>query len=341
MIGGYDESILELEDGLFGLLDAIDRDRALEGRVALHGGTALNAFIAGAPRLSCDLDISVIGDFPAAEVPRVKGEVLGSLERIARGMGYATKLGRDQHAGRTMKLVGGTVATKIDLNLMNRVTPFEPARMRSTVDSALTFPVLSPYDVIGGKVRALFGRTRLRDLFDAGTIAGRATELDPALLHGAALLYASLSDRFPQHIADSFADDIGERFRACDEAVDEALTPFLSTSAPEPTLEGMIELAESFARDWIDPASDADRRYLSDMRRGSFQPELILPLVVAERARRFPEAIWKVRNLARYAELPRDDGAKDTLTLLAERKLDEAGMRAAGGDQGAYGRGDR
>ena len=46
---------------LLAMLGAINADPWLRGRVSLHGGTAINLFALGAPRLSVDIDLNYIG----------------------------------------------------------------------------------------------------------------------------------------------------------------------------------------------------------------------------------------------------------------------------------------
>lgn len=288
---------------LTALLSALDKDRLLKGKLALHGGTAINAFYFDLPRMSVDVDLSFVGEVSRDELPTARKELLERIREVAARLGYSPQYGKDQYAGRTIKLryQGGMI--KADVNFMNRVPLLPPRRMASFVDGRMSFPMLSPYDVFGGKVRAVLGRTTPRDLFDIATIAKHAGEFDEDLLHGSLLLYATLSDLFPQTYEGSFTDSMG-RFDNIEDEIAENLLPMLAVGEAKTDPCKLVGDAAGFIRDWIDPRDAREREYVERMRRADFRPELILPSEVADRARKFPEALWKVKNLERYSALP-------------------------------------
>ena len=51
---------------LLDLLDEMERHPSLKGKLALHGGTAINLFMLDVPRLSVDIDVSYIGSVSCA-----------------------------------------------------------------------------------------------------------------------------------------------------------------------------------------------------------------------------------------------------------------------------------
>ena len=55
---------------LLDLLDEMEHRPALKGRLALHGGTAINLFMLHVPRLSVDIDVSYIGSISRGVNPR-------------------------------------------------------------------------------------------------------------------------------------------------------------------------------------------------------------------------------------------------------------------------------
>ena len=58
---GFRPDVLEKAAQLLGLLNALPTHPALQGKLALKGGTALNLFILDVPRLSVDIDLNCVG----------------------------------------------------------------------------------------------------------------------------------------------------------------------------------------------------------------------------------------------------------------------------------------
>ena len=52
---------LDKVERLLDLLEEFERHPDLKGKLSMHGGTAINLFMLGLPRLSVDIDISYIG----------------------------------------------------------------------------------------------------------------------------------------------------------------------------------------------------------------------------------------------------------------------------------------
>lgn len=327
---------LERARRLMELLSALDSDGRTRNLLALHGGMAMNAFMFDLPRLSVDVDLSLVGEVPPSDLAGTRSRVVGLVRSVGSSLGYVPSYGKDGHAGRTVRLSyeGGQI--KADVNFMNRVTPFHTVRMPSRLDASMSFPLLSPYDVLGGKVRAVLGRERVRDLFDVLTISARHGELglDEGLLHSALLLYASLSDRFPQSFHDSFADGLGERFALTDEDVAVGLSAALSPDQPIPSAGDLLGGTHDFLMEWVDPRDETELAYLDEMRSGRYRPELILPAQFVPGARAFPEARWKERNLRRYAELPGSQAATDV--MAATHKAVERMRRGDGPHRDAH-----
>lgn len=311
--------ILAKAQALSKLLNKISCDEVIGPHMALHGGTAINTFCFDCPRLSGDIDISYIGEETYTQMKPVRPLVLESVKDVARSAGLTAKYGKSEDAGRTIQLYGSDVSFKVDVNFMNRVPLLPPQMMESLFVPGVKANVLSPYDVFGGKLRATFGRSKVRDLYDLCTIGRNAENYDDRLLHGCLLLYATLSERFPQYQLDGrFSKDIcAERFGDLEQAIEVELVPMLFNDLDVPTAEKLLEDARGFVERFVDVRDDRDCEYVDGMEHAVFKPELILPKDVAERAHRFPEALWKVKNLQKYVKLP---SSKEGIDSQLERQ---------------------
>lgn len=325
--------------------------------LALHGGTAVNTFYFDCPRLSCDIDISYIGEEDYDQMKPVRPRILEKVKDAAQSFGYMAKYGKSEDAGRTVLVTSPEINFKIDVNFMNRVPLLPPQTMKSLFVPGAKAYVLSPYDVFGGKLRAALGRSKVRDLYDLGTIGRNAEKYDERLLHGCLLLYATLSERFPQYQLDGrFSNDISaERFGDLEQAIEVELLPMLFNGTDAPSAKQLLEEARGFVARYVDVRDDRDCEFVNSMENAIFKPELILPEEVARRARRFPEALWKVKNLQKYVELPDPGESVDSQldrqmqspaaehsvtqsrTIAAEHNKNQAEQEedAPGGDEGS------
>ena len=58
---GFQPRTLDKVERLLDLLEEMQRHPDLKGRLAMHGGTAINLFMLDLPRLSVDVDLSYVG----------------------------------------------------------------------------------------------------------------------------------------------------------------------------------------------------------------------------------------------------------------------------------------
>lgn len=149
------------------LLNFISNDSYLEGRLALKGGTALNLFLFKIPRLSIDIDLNYIGSADVHVMQAERTQVEQRLVDICKQEGFTVKRAPTEHAGGKFVL-GYTTATRatsnlfIDINYLHRV----PLWATSNQDSQKIGPyfatqtrIVSPIDLLSGKLAALFTRT--------------------------------------------------------------------------------------------------------------------------------------------------------------------------------------
>lgn len=85
--GEFEPRTVDKVERLLDLLEEMERHPALRGKLALHGGTAINLFMLDAPRLSVDIDVSYIGSVSREDMLADRPHI----EAVARAQGYAVE----------------------------------------------------------------------------------------------------------------------------------------------------------------------------------------------------------------------------------------------------------
>ena len=102
----------------------MERHPDLKGKLAMHGGTAINLFMLDVPRLSVDIDIFYIGAVNREEMLAERPCIERGIEEVARCFGYDVPFTKSEHAGRTFILRyhsdWGYDHVKIDCVCLNR-----------------------------------------------------------------------------------------------------------------------------------------------------------------------------------------------------------------------------
>jgi predicted nucleotidyltransferase component of viral defense system len=178
------------------LLEGIRTHPFLGPRMALKGGTALNLFVLGLPRLSVDIDLNYVGasrrEVMLAERPRIEQ----ALQQVAGRMGLAVKRAPTEHAGGKWRLTYATAlgrqgSLEVDVNFMLR-TPLWPVAPKDSHpvggDRATQVLLVDAHELAAGKLAALVARSASRDLFDARELL-RSVVLDREKLRLGFVIY--------------------------------------------------------------------------------------------------------------------------------------------------------
>ena len=100
----FEPRTVDKVERLLDLLDEMERHPALKGKLALHGGTAINLFMIDVPRLSVDIDVSYIGSVSREDMLVDRPRIEEGIKAVARALGYAVEPHPGGHAGRTFLL---------------------------------------------------------------------------------------------------------------------------------------------------------------------------------------------------------------------------------------------
>lgn len=288
---------------LLDVLEEMTAHPSLKRQFAMYGGTAINLFMLDIPRLSVDIDVTYIGSSEKEIMLAARPELERAIEDVAHALGYSIDAGKAEHAGRTFFLgyrgSHGPDNVKIDFTYLNRVPLFSVDERSTPLREDLKVPILSGYELVGGKAKAFFSRVKVRDLYDISNLAAllsvNGAPDQRELFHKTILFDAALSAAFP------FGFEGRElRFARMDKEIKTELYPMLHIEGEKPSLEVLMDSAAKFIDEWVEPRNDSEREFLERFAQGDYDPSLIFDISeVSSRAEESPEAAWKLQNLRR------------------------------------------
>ena len=297
---GFLPRTVDKVERLLDLMEEMGRHPDLKGRLAMHGGTAMNLFMLDVPRLSVDIDVSYIGAVDRDEMLAERPCVERGIEEVARYLGYDVPSTRSEHAGRTFVLRyrgdWGPDHVKVDCVFLNRSPLVAPESRSCAVRPDARVVTFCDAELAGGKIKAFFDRVKVRDLYDVCNLESVLAGADDgyeALVHRVMLYYAFLSARFPQPF-----EGRTERFADREDELEAQLLPMLRAADAPPTIQELMATAEQFIVRRIMPRTDGEREYLDRFAEGDYRPDLLFPdNRMTAAAERSPAALWKLQNL--------------------------------------------
>lgn len=300
LLSEFTPQTIDKVERLIDLLDEFAKHHALQNKLALYGGTAINLFMLNVPRLSVDIDLAYVGAVSKDAMMADRPIIERSIMEVSYAQGYSVSGREDSHAGRSFVLgydsPWGRDHVKVDCNYMYRSPLLPLIECEAALRQGTRISTFSSAELIGGKVKAFFDRIKMRDLYD---IANLKLLLDS--LHGeeievsrkTILFYASLSSSFPRGF-----EGRPDRFLGRSQELEEQLTPMLRRQSIPLSLEELIETAHAFVRDYVIPTNDSEREYLARFAAGYYDPFLLFTdKEMAKAASKNPVAQWKLRNL--------------------------------------------
>ena len=300
IVRGFSPRTTDKVERLLNLLEEMGEHPLLRGRLALHGGTALNLFSLDVPRLSVDIDVSYVGAIAREGMLAERPLIERGVEEVAKAQGYSVSGGEGGHAGRTFVLgyrsQWGPDHVKVDCIYLNR-SPILPLELKaSAVRPDLGVLMFADSEIFAGKVKAFFDRVKVRDLYDVCNLEKTLSSMDDAteaMTHALVMFYASLSAGFPHGF-----EGRTQRFVGMEADIAEQLYPMLRDRDERPSLEALIETADAFIANRVLPRTEREQEYLERFAAGDYEPSLLFnDQTMVDAALANPQALWKLRNL--------------------------------------------
>jgi hypothetical protein len=260
------------------------------GLFALKGGTAINLFIRGLPRLSVDLDLvytnhrSTRGQALAAI-----SEELKEVQKRIKVVGIDSRFGGSEVEETKLLLERSGVRVKIEVNHIFRGSLLETEK-RLLVQEAQDFffsevklPILNEHELYASKLVAALDRQHPRDLFD---VVG---------LYEAGGLHANVVECFVGYLA-GHNRPIHEVLFARKADIGLAFVNEFEGMTREPVeLNALLEVRERLFAELPLALTPAHRNFLLGL--AAAEPDW--DLMQCPHLREMPALKWKLKNLAR------------------------------------------
>jgi len=300
---GFRDEMIEKVILLMDLLAAIVDNPLLKNQFVLKGGTALNLFYFGLPRLSIDIDLNYIGAIPREEMLANREKIEAVLIRNCEAKGFQLARQPTVHAGGKMvwrypSALGHQGNLEIDLNYMYRVTLWPVVFMSSKKIgqySVSDVPVLDFYELAAGKISALFDRIAGRDLFDTHFLLSK-DDLDFEKLRLAVVVYAAMNRK--KNFQDISIENINFDATEFKNRVEPMLSNEFISKVGKISIwaeELLAECKEKLAK--LFPLRANELQFLSEACNGHIKPELITndPILI-KNIQLHPALHWRVKK---------------------------------------------
>jgi len=99
---GFQPQAVDKVIRLLTVLDVFGADPMLGSAVCLHGGTALNLFVLGMPRLSIDIDLNYVGSTDLETLQAARPSLEQRVIDAGENMGFDVTAGKPEHSGRSL-----------------------------------------------------------------------------------------------------------------------------------------------------------------------------------------------------------------------------------------------
>lgn len=278
----------------------------LKNRIALKGGTGLNLFYFGLPRLSVDIDLNYIGAQDKETMLAEREDVDGHITSIAQRKGFFLERLPKRHAGgklvlRYPSVLGYKGTLEVDMNYMFRV-PLLPIQLKESISIGAmkisNIPVLDIHELAAGKLTALFDRTASRDLFDSHFLLTNNI-VDIKILRPLFMLYGAIS-----HKSDWQNIKI-KNITIESKEIKNRLIPLLKQKDLQAFQQSkkwavqMVEECQEALKSLL-PLTNEEKVFFKQINQGQFAPELIFNNAeMIEHANQHPAIQWKLYNINR------------------------------------------
>lgn len=298
---GFVRDTLEKVYRLADILEFINTEPKLKGKLALKGGTAINLTIFNLPRLSVDIDLDYLVNESKEEMLHNREFINTTLARFMELDGYnlSPKSKKphslDSWVYEYVNLGGNKDNIKIEINYSLRAHVFPAQEMRIVTEhfeSEYKLNCLNAIKIFGSKINALLNRCAARDLYDTYNMIKFKLfdEMEEELLRKCVVFYAAIS-----------AKEITKEFNTA--AID-SLTNYKIKTDLLPVLTKRdsfdLETAKKVVKDYLSELlvlTPSEKEFLDHFEKKVYIPQALFDdPEILKRIENHPMALWKTRR---------------------------------------------
>tara|TARA_R110002096_G_scaffold377631_2_gene571452 strand:- start:4590 stop:5507 length:918 start_codon:yes stop_codon:yes gene_type:complete len=277
---------------------------------ALKGGTAINLFVRGLPRLSVDIDLTYLPleprDKALANINTALVSIKTSVEKALTDVSVRFSGGRDSQR---LVIQSKTCQVKIELSPVLRGTVHPPILLEidALVEKMFGYAemqVVSFNDLYAGKLCAALDRQHPRDLFDIKLLLDHEG-LSQELIQTFIVYLIS----HPRPIVELLAPNTVD--------IKDIFEVEFGTMARVPvTLDGLIDVQKTLAQRINEYLTDKQRQFLMSFK--ARKPDWAL--LGVEKAQSLPAVKWKMINLNKMSDQKHETAMKKLEEVLFANK---------------------
>ncbi len=297
----FTRDTLEKVIRLVKILDFINSDSELDGKLFLKGGTAINLFVFELPRLSVDIDLDFNGNCSRDEMIAQREIITSKLNNYFEMEDYnlnpktKSRHSLDSFVVNYINAGGVNDNIKIEINYSLRSHLFEPDYKNIAIkgiESKNKIAILNKFELFAAKLNALLSRAMPRDLYDVNNLVSYNifSKDDMELLRNAFVFYTVLSqEEIPNKYSLEPLDFITLKIAVA------ALLPVLHKGT-HIDLNGYKKNIEPFLLDLIN-MTEKQKEFLDLFNQKIYKPELLFSdKTILSRIVNHPMIMWKISD---------------------------------------------
>ncbi|MDR1132977.1 MAG: nucleotidyl transferase AbiEii/AbiGii toxin family protein [Synergistaceae bacterium] len=268
---------------------------AREGSFALKGGTAINLFERGLPRLSVDIDLCYPRVSERGEALSKIASALDSLKHTLSEKLHMLEVVRGTSPSQEYKLLcrmpGASVKIEVNTTMRGCAWPLRNMPIHSKAEEILEryieMPVISKEELFGGKICAALDRQHPRDMFDVHPLVTEEG-LNRSVIQGFVVCLICHNRPIYELLTPNELD-----------MKDTFSSQFSGMSGIPFTYSDYIATRSKLFYAILKSLSEKDRRFLISFKKG--EPDW--KLLGVEGASKLPAVHWKLQNIRRLIEI--------------------------------------
>ncbi len=275
-----------------------------ESSFALKGGTAINLFVRGMPRLSVDIDLASLPRedrrTTLQNISNAFVRLSDAIEKGVRGSSVNRLHQRNDESITKLIVSSGGVSVKIEVSPVSRGCVFKPSvqSVSDIVEENIGYAeilVEHHNDLYAGKLCAALDRQHPRDLFDVFHLLENEGISED--LKNTFLVYLISSNRPMAELLAPHLADIESLYNA----------EFLGMTNQQVSLEDLLATRDTMIERLVGMLSKSDRNFLLSLKRNEPDWSLFPITELQESVSKLPAVRWKMMNLAKMSKMQREN----------------------------------